>query len=294
MGITETALSQSGIRRSSRADMVAWLRRIGGQPDEEIDLAAGALALAGLARPGADLMRYEHHLSLLARDVADLGARAAAGEDLNARAETLSQVIAGRYGYSGDEETYDDLENADLMRVIDRRMGLPVALGILFIHAGRAQGWHIEGLNFPGHFLLRLELDGARAILDPFHGGAIRQTADLRALLKTLAGNEAELQPEHYEPLGNRDVLLRLQNNLKLRLMRRQQPAEAVEVVETMLMFAPAHAQLWREAGLIHAHLENLRAAALALENYLELAEAGDSRRHEAAELLSNLRKRLN
>jgi regulator of sirC expression with transglutaminase-like and TPR domain len=290
----ETVLPQDGMKPVRRADLVSWLRRIGGQPDDAIDLAAGALTLAALERPRANLGRYEHHLSLLVRDVADLGARADADEDLAARARSLSAVIAERYGYAGDEETYDDLENANLMRVIDRRMGLPISLGILYIHAGRAQGWRIDGLNFPGHFLLRLELDGERLILDPFHAGALRQSEDLRALLKTVAGAEAELQPAHYERLGNRDILIRLQNNLKQRLLRRQQPAEAVEVLETMLMFAPARPQLWRETGLIHAHLENLRAAALALENYLQLAGADDPRRAEAHELLAGLRKRLN
>jgi regulator of sirC expression with transglutaminase-like and TPR domain len=295
MTASATALAREGIHRSNREALISWLRRIGGRDDAEIDLSAAALALAGLALPGTELGRYEHHLSLLARDTAELAGKAGAHADVDARATILREVIAGRYGYEGDAETYDDLENANLMRVIDRRMGLPIALAILYIHAGRAQGWQADGLNFPGHFLVRLQLGGERRILDPFHGGVVRQTEDLRALLKAMAGNAAELKPEYFEAADNRGILIRLQNNLKQRMLRERQPADAIEVVETMLMFAPSRAELWREAGLIHAHLENVRAASLALEHYLELAGTHEAqRRQEALNLLNELRRRLN
>src|SRR3546814_19245031 len=86
------------------------------------------------------------------------------------------------------------------MRVIDRRKGLPVALGILYMHAARAQGWPAVGLNFPGHFLLRLERHGERAILDPFNEGRVHGATELLDLLKAMQGQDAELGPEHYQP----------------------------------------------------------------------------------------------
>src|SRR3546814_1821098 len=97
--------------------------------------------------------------------------------------------------------------NANLMRVIGRRRGLPVALGILYLHGARAQGWAICGLNFPGHFLLRLDLGAERSIIDPFNGGKPRDAVGLRALLTGMAGENAELRPEHTRPVGCRDVL---------------------------------------------------------------------------------------
>ena len=179
------------------------------------------------------------------------------------------------------------------MRVIDRRKGLPVALGILYIHTARAQGWPISGLNFPGHFLLRLDAGGQRAIIDPFNDGRSCDTATLRGLLKAIAGNEAELSPEHYEATGNRQVLLRLQSNIKLRLLQDQRPEDALEIVESMIMIAPDGATLWREAGLLHAHLGNLRAALMALEHVMELSH-DPGERHETARLLQDLKARLN
>lgn len=277
---------------AGRDEIETALRSLGARPDAEIDVAEAALLMAALDRPRVSLERYRHHLSLLTRDTADL-ARGAGPESLEGRIAALNAVIRDRYGYCGDELTYDDPQNANLMRVIDRRKGLPVALGILYLHAARAQGWTAEGLNFPGHFLLRLDCGGARAILDPFHGGTTRGPRELRELLRAHAGREAELRPEHTAPVSNRDLLLRLRNNIKVRLLHDDRPADALEVLETMLMISPDRAALWHEAGVLNAHLENLRAAVMALENVLGL-EAGERERHQAAALLQQLRARLN
>src|SRR3546814_6980246 len=99
------------------------------------------------------------------------------------------------------------MSNADMMRVIDRRRGLPVAPGILYLHGARAQGWPICGLNFPGPFLLRLDLGAERTSIDPFNGGETRDASALRALLQTTAGEAAELRPEHTRTVGCRDLL---------------------------------------------------------------------------------------
>jgi regulator of sirC expression with transglutaminase-like and TPR domain len=179
------------------------------------------------------------------------------------------------------------------MRVVDRRKGLPVALGILYMHAGRAQGWDTVGLAFPGHFLIRLSDGAERLILDPFHGGQVCGAAELRELLKATTGQESELQAEYYAPVPDRDVLLRLQNNLKARLLQAERHERGVGVVETMLMLAPDLAELWREAGMLHARLGNMRAAAAALEQFVLRAPDGMAR-HQAAAMLQQLKAKLN
>src|SRR5205085_5780046 len=181
----------------------------------------------------------------------------------------------------------------NLMRVVDRRKGLPVALGILYLHAARAQGWDAVGLGFPGHFLIRLTERAERLILDPFHGGRICDAAGLRELLKVMAGQEVELSPEHYAPVADRDVLLRLQNNLKSRLLQAEQHERALRVVETMLMLAPDMAELWQEAGLLNARLGNIRAAMRSLEGFVTRAAEGAAR-HQAAARLQQLKAKLN
>jgi regulator of sirC expression with transglutaminase-like and TPR domain len=275
---------------NTRAEAEVILARIAASPDAEIDLAEGALALAALDRPQVPLARYRAHLAELADEIAGEGARDV--EEGVERAALLARVLFDRYGYEGDRLTYDDLQNANLMRVIDRRKGLPVALGILMIHAARAQGWAMAGLNFPAHFLVRLDSGHDRLILDPFSGGAVLNTAELRDLLKGIAGEGAELQPAYYEPVGNRAVLLRLENNVKTRLLREQKLEAAKEVVMRMLSFAPEEAVLWREAGLIEAQLGNLKRATALIETYRQKS-AGEAQRRQAAMLLQELAHRL-
>lgn len=269
----------------------ATLRDIGATSAERLDLGEAALALASLERRQVALDRYRDHLALLGRDLATC---AQGANSVAARVAALNETILGKHGYRGDADTYDDLQNANLMRVIDRRRGLPVALGILYIHAARAQGWDMVGLSFPGHFLVRLDAPDGRAIVDPFNQGRTPDAGALRELLRATAGGEAaELAPEHYAPVPDRAILLRLQNNIKLRLIGANRIAQAVNVVEIMLLFAPDQPDLWRDAGLLHAHLGNLGAAGAAIERGLAITGDGAAR-HTMAALLQRLRSKLN
>lgn len=273
------------------------LRAWGQVAGEEIDLAGAALALAVLERPEIHCDAYQRHLERLADDVArEVERRLSAVTleiDLATRIEIVNAVLFDLHGYQGDRQTYDDPRNANLLCVIDRRRGLPIALGILYIHAVRAQGWQIEGLNFPGHFLLRLRAGPNAAIIDPFNGGRICGTVELRELLKAVEGDAAELRPHHFQAADNRQMLVRLQNNIKLRLLRDHKDGEAVTVVERMLLVAPADPGLWHEAGMLHARQGNMRAAIAALESLVALSS--DNEWHgNAARLLAEMKARLN
>ncbi len=265
-----------------------YLRDVGARPDDAIDIGATALALAALDRPEAPLDRYRDHL----RDLADTLCRTASGASLDDRIAALTEVMATRFDYQGDALTYDDLQNANLIRVIDRRKGLPVALGILYIHAGRAQGWTVDGLNFPGHFLIRVGSRRERAVIDPFHGGRRVGAHDMRDLLKRM-GASRELQSDDYAVASNRSILLRLQNNIKQRALAANDTGRAASVLGSMLLLAPLHGGAWRELGLVLAQLGNLQDAARATERAIELSdEAGD--KHDALAFLRQLRQRLN
>ena len=267
-----------------------FLRELGASQAPVLPIAEAALALASFDRPRVALARYSRHLQAIARDV-----RRHTGSDsgLEARAGALNEIILLKHGYSGDELTYDDLQNANLMRVIDRRKGLPVALGSILISMRRMLGRETVGLGFPGHFLIRLSQGPERLILDPFHGGRMLDAMALRELLKAIAGQEIELAPEHYAPVADREVLLRLQNNLKSRLMQAEQHERAVRIIETMQMLAPDLAELSREAGMLHVQLGNMRAAVAAFEEFVARSPDGAAR-HEAAIVLQQLKTKLN
>jgi regulator of sirC expression with transglutaminase-like and TPR domain len=279
--------------QAGSAALLSALTTVASQSDSQIDLAETALLLARLERPGVAIDRYREHLALLARDVADRFAEAGTADTLEGRRASINEILYVQEAYRGDDATYDDLQNANLMRVIDRRRGLPVALGILYIHAGRAQGWDVDGIAFPSHFLIRLDREGERAIVDPFDRGKLCDAADLRRLIKAAAGSDAELAPPFFERVGNIDILLRLQNNIKIRHIRMGELARAAEVVERMLLLAPDRAELWRDAAVVHVRLENLVRAAEALERHIAL-EPRDTLRHQSARLLQEVRAKLN
>ena len=255
-----------------------------------IDLAEAALLLSGLRDPSLALQPYRDFLGRLVE-----ASEAAIGQLDPPQA--LAQTLGKDFGFRGDSDTYEDLQNADFARTLDRRKGLPIALGILYIHVARALGFTCVGLNFPGHFVIRLDHGTNRSIVDPFHGGKLRDVANLRNLYRELRGPEAEVEPQHFTPVADADVLLRLQNNIKLRQLQQENGPAALVTLQTMLLVAPDRPELWYEAGLIGAQAERVGFAVRALERFLELIPAGAAQadnRYRAAQLLQSLKRRLN
>ncbi len=269
----------------------AWLKALGGVPDAAIDLTGACLALAALERPWQSLDREVDHLLRLADDLRR--AVPVAGLPLAARADAIAGVLHGRHDYRGDTESYDDLRNANLLAVIERRRGLPIALSILWLHLARAVDWPAEGVNFPGHFLVRLGDGPERLMVDPFDSGGTVGTGSLRALLKLVEGDDAELKPHHYAPASNRDILLRLQNNIKLRLIQAGRLDDARTTVERMLLYAPDRAALWHALGVLNAETGRPKAALDALGRVAALDDAGVWQR-QVARLMQHLRRKLN
>jgi len=282
------------------AELDRILRTAGDAADDAIDLAETALALGAADMPDLVLDPYRAHL---ARIAADVGARASvldrragptgdrAAADIRqtlARAQALADVIAGEYGYDGDRVTYDDMANANLVRVIDRKRGLPVALGVIYIHAGRANGWAVGGVNFPGHFLVRL--NGAvhggppPVLIDPFAGGQILEEDAALALLARVHGlaedEDEPLRPSPADlaqalaPVPARTVLLRLQNNMYTRALHAKAPERAGTILARMTAIAPRDPALWLERGRLDGASGNLMAARAAYARCAELALA--------------------
>lgn len=274
---------------SSRSEARGVLMRLATLADDDIDIGEAALALAAFDRPDRAIAPYRAHIDDLAKEVGE----ALGGSDggLDAQIAALRAVIIEHYGYAGDDDTYDDLRNANLMWVIDRRRGLPVTLGILYLHCARRLGWRMAGLNFPGHFIVRLEHEGHRVILDPFNGGVELTVAEMRDILKAAAGDAAEMQPAYYQPAGCREVLLRLMNNIKLRHIASDDMNRALGALERMRLFAPDEPSIWRETGLLEAHVGNLSGAIAALETFMAMSH-NDRQRHHAALLIQELKGR--
>lgn len=248
-----------------------YIRYAGTLPDDDIDLGETALALGLIFLPGLNPDRYRFHLKKLGDHLAEeMQVRLRTEEDsLPLRVAALKKVVHEAHGYHGDAKNYDDIQNINFIRVIERRQGLPIALGMLYVILAQRMQWQIDGLNFPGHFLVRMEKGGERVILDPFNDGREMNAAELRQLLKSIAGDKAELSHNFYDPVSRRDMLIRLENNLKKRLIESEEYAQAVIVIEAMEALAPDEYRILFDKGVLYAKLNQPQQAVAALENYV-------------------------
>ncbi|MBU6475650.1 MAG: tetratricopeptide repeat protein, partial [Alphaproteobacteria bacterium] len=253
-------------------EALSYLRHIGGMADGEIDLAEAALALGLIFLPGVHVGRYRQHLRKISEQAREeYAARLLAGaaDDLALRVEILRKVLHEEQGYAGDRKNYDDIQNVNFIRVIERRKGLPISLGILYLVMARGMGWECEGLSFPGHFLVRLERGGDRVILDPFDEGRVMDAANLRDLLKSVVGKKAELSHDYYNAVSSREVLVRLENNLKKRLIDGEDYAAAIRAADAIGAFSPDEYRIYLDKGVLHAKLGQGAEAVAALEAYI-------------------------
>ena len=263
--------------------------------DGEIDLASAALSLAALRQPDVKLARYKNHLKKLTKETkARFKELLKAGADDNADTAlaALKHVMIELHGYQGDKARYDDLDNASLIRTIDCGKGMPITLCIIAIHIGRNLGWAVDGLDVPGHFLCRLSYAGALVIFDPFNGFERVDAAGLRTLIKNVRGAHAELSAAYYEPASNRQILIRLQNNIKYRQIDMEDYKGALETVESMRLIDPKEYRLLLDAGVLYARTNSLHAAIDVLEAYIKLAPH-DRDRHDAALLLQQIKEEI-
>ena len=184
--------------------------------------------------------------------------------------------------------------------MVERRRGLPVAIGVLWLHCTRAIGWAAHGVDFPGHFLLALDSDkparsGApqQLVLDVFAGGIPLEAKDIRALLKHVAGPTVELKPGVLQPMSARRVLLRLQDNIRARRLRGDDLEGALACTEDMLRIAPDNAALWRDAASMQQRLGHIAAALRCYGRFLDLVPSGEAATRARA-AMEELRSRLN
>ena len=286
----------SGVRTDNVNDVMDQLHKIGSIDDAHIDLAGTALLLAALDQPGITLDQYENHLRRLTDDVRTrYAALVDAGADDNEEKKiaAIKHIVCDQYGYDGDRDHYDDLQNASLIRTIDRRRGMPITLAILCIEIGRRVGWVVRGLNMPGHFVCRMDDGAARVIFDPFNGCQLLSAPDLRQLIKKTLGPDAELSAEYYNPADNRTILVRLQNNIKLRRIEAEDYKGALDAVEAMRAFDPDEVRLLLDAGVLYARTGRLNDAVSVLESYIPRAP-NPTDRHDAEMLLFQVRDILN
>jgi regulator of sirC expression with transglutaminase-like and TPR domain len=252
------------------AEFESLLRKENG----DIDLARACLKIAQDAYPALDLERYIAAIDGLALR---LHSRLPVAGGAEEKVIALNQFLFEELGYCGNTDDYYDPRNSYLNEVIDRKTGIPITLAILYMELGRRVGLALEGVSFPGHFLVRLQLRGGTLMLDPFSGGAPVSEPELRQRLKRVIPegaapgvSVAQLPLEQFlEPAMPRQILGRLLRNLKGIYREAEKPERMLEVLNRMLVVYPGAAGELRERGYVYQRLECWRPALQDLTDYL-------------------------
>ena len=243
--------------------------------DVRIDLAHACLLIAQDAYPDLHVDRY---LGDIERMAMRLRGRMPQTSAIEERVAVLNQFLFEDLGFRGNTQEYYDPRNSYLNDVLDRRVGIPISLSIVYMAVGRRVGLPLEGVSFPGHFLVRLRLRAGVLVLDPFVGGAPQSEADLRERLQRVIPPGAtdnvplsELPLDQFiEAATNRQILARVLRNLKTIYRETDKPERMLEVLNRMLVVAPDSTVDLRERGIVYQRLECYRAALKDLSAYLE------------------------
>jgi regulator of sirC expression with transglutaminase-like and TPR domain len=269
--------------------------------DSRIDLARACLMIAEDAYPDLSVERYLGDIERLALRLRGRMPQALGAEE---RVAALNRFLFDDLGYWGNTDDYYDPRNSYLNEVLERRTGIPITLSILYMELGRRIGLPLEGVSFPGHFLVRLRLRAGVLILDPFSGGAPQSEDELRERLQRVipegATEElpvAELPLEQFlEPATRRQILARVLRNLKGVYRDAGKPERMLEVLNRMLLVAPEASGELRDRGYVYQRLECWRPALQDLSDYVgrepQAADADEVRARVAE--LTTLCARLN
>ncbi len=257
-------------------------------PDEEIELDRALLLIALEEYPELDLERY---LAMLASLADRVRGRLHMDAGPFEQVAILRQILAEEEGFSGNEDEYYDPRNSFLNDVLDRRTGIPITLSVVYMEVARRVGFLLEGVSYPGHFLVKHPTPGRPIILDPFHGGHILEETDLKARLD--AGGGGENHEERFlESTTARALLYRALSNLKAIYLRGGDRERALAAVERMLLLTPAESAEMRDRGLLLAQLDRPLEALHQLSAW-RLTSGRSEATEEIEALIERLKRRV-
>ncbi len=236
---------------------------------EQFSLAEACLLLAADAYPAVDVPGGIARLDAIAATVRGRLAADAAAEQ---RVAALNRHLYDELGFAGNRDDYYDPRNSYLNEVLERRTGIPITLSIVYLEVGRRLGLALQGVSFPGHFLVKLRLERGALVLDPFARGEPCSERELRARIGRVmpAAEAAKVDLQGLlEPASSRDIVARVLRNLKAIYLKAATLGEALAVMQRMLLVVPESAAELRDRGLVYAGLECFRPAVADLQNYL-------------------------
>ena len=232
-------------------------------------LAEGALCIAAEAHPDLDVSRALRQLDALGRRAAE---RVTPEMDVDRAAAAVARLLFEEEGFRGNAEDYYDPRNSFLDDVLERRLGIPITLSVVYVAVAARAGLEAAGVGLPGHFVVRAERAGRHRLLDPFHGGQLLDRAACEALVSRVRPGGGPLDPRWLAPVTTRQILVRMLSNLKAIYSTLGDWPRAMAAVERIVLLAPEAMGELRDRGTLHARLGQGAAAVRDWETYLQRA----------------------
>lgn len=235
--------------------------------ERDIDLLAATLLIAKEEHPELSVIDAVHQVDGIAQR---LRGRIGSGSSSHNAIYALNRVLFDEQGFRGNAASYDDPHNCMMHLVLQRKLGLPITLSILYIEVARRLGRPMHGVGFPGHFLVRSDDEFGTVFIDPFYRGRMLLREDLQDLMRRLAGPKAVLRDAHLRPTSKRAILTRVLHNLKAMYYRRGDWQRTLMAVERIVILNPALPEELRDRGLLYSMTGHREAAIADLEDYLD------------------------
>lgn len=244
--------------------------------DDEIDLVRAALTIARSEYPDLDADAYVARVDDLAhRAQARITEVGDAGQTIAA----LNHVLFEDAGLRGNRDDYYDPRNSFLNDVLDRGLGIPITLAVIYMEVGRRLGFPLFGVGMPGHFLLKhYDIDGKETLIDCFSGGDILSPQDCQQRLDEIYAGQMTLRPEFLFAVSRRQILTRILNNLKTIYLAARNFRKTLPLVDLLLVIYPRSPEDVKQRALLRYNLGQNKGAAEDLENYLKMSpDASDA-----------------
>nr|AFY17084.1 hypothetical protein [uncultured bacterium 'To-T 020 P12'] len=270
------------------------------------DLAEAALLVARIEYPDLDPEPSLARLDAMGDAARQAIEKHAEGSDDRSPAScvrALNQYLFDELGFEGNRRRYEDPRNSCLNEVLERRTGIPITLSVVYMEVARRAGLRVDGVNFPGHFLVRCKAPERRPatglIIDPFHRGALLSEHDCRMLLQRHVGPEVAFSRSLLSSATRSQVITRMLLNLKRLYVHMRSFPQARDVTDLLLAITPSALSELRDRGLLAYHLNDVTAALRDLQTYLKLArmsQIDDDAREEHEQIwehVKTLRRRI-
>ncbi len=270
----------ASLESRARARFAALIAR------DPVPLDEAVLAIAEEEYPDLDV---EEVLATLDRLGERVRRRAPARQRAASTLSALRQVLVEEEGFRGDERDYHDPRNSFLNEVLERKVGIPITLSVVWIEVARRAGLRLDGVGFPGHFLVKyVSAGGTELFVDAFHAGELLSADECVARYRARTGGR-ELDRRYLDAVAPRQILARTLHNLRRIYLDRKDDVRAFWVLDRILMLAPGQVDALRDRGLVTARLGGAGAATRDLESYLARAPTAEDA-DEVRRVLANLR----